>query len=167
MYNLVREEASAIYAEILLVQKESQSSGDSDELLVISDVPPSNPPSKKKSKQSSAEAVQSMLADIFHHTAGEPEKDPQDEAESEIVNYLREKPISLDSASKKDNHNPLEWWKLNSLCYKVLSCLATKYLCLPASSVPSERVFSCTGNIVNAKRSPNNVNMLCFLHNNL
>ena len=50
-----------------------------------------------------------MLTNIFHHTAGEPEKDSQDEAESEIVNYLREKPISLDSASKKDNHNPLEW----------------------------------------------------------
>ena len=109
MHNLVREEASAIYAEILSVQKESQSSGDSDELLVISDVPSSDPPPKKKSKQSSTEAVQSMLVDIFHHTAGEPEKDPLSEAESEIVNYLREKPVSLDLASKKDNHNPLEW----------------------------------------------------------
>ena len=87
LHNLVREEASAIYAEILSVQKESQSSGDSTggELVVISDTlssDPPVPPPKKKSKQSSAEAVQSMLADIFHHTAGEPEKDPQDEAES-------------------------------------------------------------------------------------
>ena len=112
LHNLVREEASAIYAEIISVQKESQSSGDSTggELVVISDTPASDPPvpqPKKNSKQSSAEAVQSMLADIFHHTAGESEKDPQNEADSKIVNYLREKPISLDLASKKDNHNPL------------------------------------------------------------
>ena len=32
-----------------------------------------------------------MLADIFHHIACEPEKDPQDEAESEIVNYFKGK----------------------------------------------------------------------------
>ena len=111
------------------------------------------PPPKKKSKQSSGEAVRSILADIFQHTTSGSEKDPQDEAESKIVNYLREKSISVNLASKKDNHSPLEWWKLNSLQYKVLSCLATKYLCIPATSVPSERVFSCTGNIVNAKRS--------------
>ena len=71
------------------------------------------------------EAVQSMLADIFYHTAGEPEKDPQDE-----------KPISLDSASKKDNHNPLEWWKLNSLRYEVLSCLATNIYAYKPSVYP-------------------------------
>ena len=54
--------------------------------------------------------------------------------------------------------------------YKLLSTLAAKYLCVPTTSVPSERVFICTGNIINSKRAcihPENVNMLCFLHNNL
>ena len=169
-HNLVREEAAVMYTDILSAQKESQSS--SDELLVISSssASSSDPPPKKKSKQSSAEAVRSILADIFQPSTSVSEKQPQDEAESEIINYLREKPISVNSASKKDNHNPLEWWKLNSSRYKVLSCLATKYLCIPATSVPSERVFSCTGNFINTKRScihANNINMLYYLHNNL
>ena len=101
-----------MYTDILSAQKESQSS--SDELLVISSssASSSDPPPKKKSKQSSAEAVRSILADIFQKSTSVIEKQPQDEAESEIINYLREKPISVNSASKKDNHNPLEWWKL-------------------------------------------------------
>ena len=109
LHNLVREEAAAIYTDILSAKKESQSS--SDELLVISASSSSDlgPPPKKKSKQSSAEAIRSILANIFQHTTSGSEKDPQDEAESEIVNYLREKSISVNSASKKDNHSPLEW----------------------------------------------------------
>ena len=76
LHNLVREEAAAIYIDILSAKKESQSS--SDELLVISASSSSDPcpPPKKKSKQSSAEAVQSILADIFQHTTSGSEKDP-------------------------------------------------------------------------------------------
>ena len=98
------------------------------------------------------------------------EIEPHDVAESEIVNYLREKPVPVNSDSKEDKTDPLEWWKDNSSRYKFLSTLAAKYLCVPATSVPSERVFSCTGNIANSKRAyvhPENINMLCFLHNHL
>jgi hypothetical protein len=49
----------------------------------------------------------------------------------------------------------------------VLSKLARKYMAIPASSVPSEPIFSLAGNIVNKKRtmlSPENVNLLIFLN---
>ena len=91
-------------------------------------------------------------------------------AELELVRYLREKPVLVNfSDSEEDNTDPLEWWKDNSYRYKGLSTLVAKYLYVPATSVSSERVFSCTKNIINSKRaciSSENVNMLCFLHNN-
>ena len=49
--------------------------------------------------------------------------------------------------------NPLCWWKENLHRYPILSKLARKYLCIPATSVPTERAFSSASNIVNAKRS--------------
>ena len=48
--------------------------------------------------------------------------------------------------------------------------MAQKYLGIVASSVPSERLFSTAGNVVDAKRAallPENVNKLVFLHENL
>ena len=52
--------------------------------------------------------------------------------------YLKEKPASIDE-------NPLKWWK-TKLKYDKLSDLARKYLSAPpASSVPSEQLFSASG----------------------
>ena len=54
--------------------------------------------------------------------------------------------------------------------YPNLSKMARKYLGIVATSVPSERLFSATGNIVSAKRSsldPTNVEKLVFLHDHL
>jgi hypothetical protein len=55
------------------------------------------------------------------------------------------------------------------MSYPHLSILARKYLGIVATSVPSEMLFSVTGNIVNTKRSlldPSNVEKLVFLHDN-
>ena len=45
--------------------------------------------------------------------------------------------------------SPLTWWKDERSRFPLLSNLACKYLCVPAMSVASERVFSTGGNIVN------------------
>ena len=65
---------------------------------------------------------------------------------------------------------PLAWWKSYEAQFPLLAKLAKMYLCIPATSVPSERVLSAAGSIVNAKRAcllPENVNMLVFLSQNL
>ena len=43
---------------------------------------------------------------------------------------------------------PLPWWKSECVWYPVLAKVAKKILYLCVTSVPSERVFSCGGNIV-------------------
>ena len=51
-----------------------------------------------------------------------------------------------------------------------LALLAKKYLCIPSSSVPCERIFSVTGHLVSRRRaalSAENVNMLVFLNQNI
>ena len=44
--------------------------------------------------------------------------------------------------------NPLDWWKTHQKSFPKVSYLAKRYLCIPATSSPSERVFSTGGNIV-------------------
>jgi len=66
--------------------------------------------------------------------------------------------------------DPLVWWKRNKDTFPLLSICARKYLCIPATSVPSERVFSVSGGIVNPKRNrmkSDNVDMMTFLAKNL
>jgi hypothetical protein len=45
----------------------------------------------------------------------------------------------------------LLWWKEHVLLLPELARLAIMYLAIPVSSASSERMFSCSGNIVNSK----------------
>ena len=56
--------------------------------------------------------------------------------------------------------NPLEWWKQNMHRYPAVSRIARKWLCVPATSTPSERVFSDCGLAGAAKRSNLNAEAL-------
>ena len=63
--------------------------------------------------------------------------------------------------------DPLAWWRKCSPVYK--SLMKTR-LCIVATSVPSERVFSKTGQIISDRRnrlSPSKVRELVFLNANL
>lgn len=66
-------------------------------------------------------------------------------------------------------HCPLLWWKNNYLMYPNVWLLARKILCIPATSAPSERVFSLASNVIDKKRArltPTNANVLLFLRGN-
>uniref|UniRef100_A0A9J7X3Z0 HAT C-terminal dimerisation domain-containing protein n=1 Tax=Cyprinus carpio carpio TaxID=630221 RepID=A0A9J7X3Z0_CYPCA len=83
-------------------------------------------------------------------------------ADNELTRYLHEECID-------SNANPLSWWRDNQSRFPLLSKVARKYMCICATSTPSERVFSAAGNIVTPVRSslkPHKVNMLVFLARN-
>ncbi len=47
----------------------------------------------------------------------------------------------------------LAWWKVQEPVFPLLAEIARKYLCVPPSSAPSERLFSASGNICTRLRS--------------
>lgn len=66
--------------------------------------------------------------------------------------------------------DPLIWWREHESSLPLLAVLARKYLCVPATSVPSERVFSTAGDILTAQRASldsEKVDMLIFLKKNM
>ena len=73
------------------------------------------------------------------------------------------------SSIDKVNFHPIEWWKREKSKYPLLVQAVKYYLCIPATSAPSERIFSMGNQIVTKKRStllPEHVNMFIFLHDN-
>ncbi|XP_063765467.1 zinc finger BED domain-containing protein 4-like [Eleginops maclovinus] len=67
------------------------------------------------------------------------------------------------------NEDPLEYWVKHKHVYPHLFVLARNLLCIPASSVPCERVFSKAGEIVSKKRNrlnPSTVEKIVFLNKN-
>ena len=64
------------------------------------------------------------------------------DVDAELDSYLNDQPPPLDS-------NPRDWWKNNAERYPKLAKLAQCNLCTPATSVPSEQVFSAAGLTVN------------------
>ncbi len=87
-----------------------------------------------------------------------------DISDSDLRNYFS---LPLEPRSS----DPFSWWqKEGKRKFPHLFSLAMKYLSIPATSVPSERVFSAAGEVISKKRNrigDNNARMLTVLHGNL
>lgn len=57
------------------------------------------------------------------------------------------------SNDAEETIKPLEWWKTHSTEYPNLSKLAMDYLCIQASSVPCEQLFSVAGQVLCKSRN--------------
>jgi len=80
--------------------------------------------------------------------------------------FLLYKRIPQISASE----DPLTWWKNHAATLPILAHFARHYLCIPASSYASERVFSTSGIICSPRRvrlTEEHIDTLVFLAKNL
>jgi len=84
---------------------------------------------------------------------------------SEVDKYLDLRLTPLAHPSE----NPWVWWKTRKNEFPILTKISRKYLSIPATSVPVERLFSDAGHQINPKRTslaPKLVNELLFLKRN-
>lgn len=58
---------------------------------------------------------------------------------------LHELPVDLSKPCLTEDADPLVFWKENQSSFPNLAALACKYLAIPASSAPVERIFSIAG----------------------
>jgi hypothetical protein len=131
-------------------------------------------PAKKKVKQEPSQislldescatkpsALSNLFGDVYIVQV-EPAKPTVERVELEVSRYKSADPIPVST-------NPLAWWREQSTSFPILARLAKKFLSIPSTSVPSERVFSTAGDIVTAQRSALksvHVDRLIFLKKN-
>ncbi len=76
---------------------------------------------------------------------------------------------ALQVRTDKVVNNPLLWWRDNALKFPTLAKLARMYLAIPATSAPSERIFSVASRVISKFRGgldPQMAGMLLYVAEN-
>ena len=148
--------------ELPQAESTSQSSDTSQSTNTIISTEVESPPPVKKAKGLNA-VLNHILPKVQPHRGTNQTMTILQKYNKEINNYL-------DQPTVESDYNPLQWWKEHSCVFPLLAKMAKKYLCVPGTSVPSERIFSKGGIIVDPFRSrlsPSHVNTLVFLSKNM
>uniref|UniRef100_A0A3Q3W4M7 HAT C-terminal dimerisation domain-containing protein n=1 Tax=Mola mola TaxID=94237 RepID=A0A3Q3W4M7_MOLML len=118
-----------------------------------------------RAARSQSEPIPQVWADFEERVASlQPGiQNPHTEALLEMNGFLAEQLVPRTA-------DPLEWWRVRAPVYKNLSTVMKSRLCIVANSVPSERIFSKTGQIITNRRSSlstSKVRELVFLNANI
>ncbi|KAM4703049.1 E3 SUMO-protein ligase ZBED1-like [Rhinophrynus dorsalis] len=118
----------------------------------------SRPPSKKAKQDSGIEFLLGDLCNVRNSSVSTVNQ----QAEQEISSFQTSEASSL-------CQDPLQWWKMHHTQYPLLARAARKLLAIPATSVPTNWLFTDAGMAVYRKRSAltaEHVDMLIFLNAN-
>ena len=113
--------------------------------------------SQKQSKQHSGLSI--LLGDEY--TSNGDSADESDPVLDEVDSYLQDKPLDREES-------PLLWWKLNKHRFPLIPKVAKRYLTVPVTSTPAERVFHSWFTVTRLRSclTPDHINMLVFLNKN-
>lgn len=95
---------------------------------------------------------------LAHESSSDEDKDSIEQC---LERYKVEPLIGMEDC-------PQEWWSTHEASHSEMAHLERKYLATPATSVPSERLFSPSGHVVQKKQASllsENVNRLVCLSN--
>jgi hypothetical protein len=134
---LVREELKKQLKEIIRSQTDVNGDRGTSQKSSVSSAESSNLSFIRSSKMTS------MLADDI------PETNTESEIERKAVQELQT--LFYSTGLDKDK-NPLTWWKIKEREMPFLAMLARAFLAIPATSAPSERVFSSCGRFIERDR---------------
>ena len=133
----------------------------------------SSEPRVQTAVDQNAHATVGSLLNYLKERSGESSNDDDSltiEANAFTARVVRHQMANFVSQSQQSHDvDLLQWWKTNETRFKSASRAARKYLAIPATSAPSERVFSLSGSICNprpASLSPENLDALVFLNAN-
>ena len=119
--------------------------------------------SKAKKPKIEDNFFQDFFSDVVI-TSVKPAATPMEKAKQEMKLYLS---LPIDTVMQQGGQ--LAWWKEHQGQIPMMAKLAKYILCIPATSTPSERMFSKAGNLINKKRAslkPHKVDMMLFLNAN-
>ena len=150
------------YRDYGFSNKDSQDKTREEIKTKMMDMKPEEDDLKKKSEPSPAKKTNSFwkLFDNANDTDDLMESTQESIIDTELKMYCESPRLHRLS-------NPLQWWKRQSMRLPNISKLAKQILAVPATSVPSERVFSKAGELISARRSrlgKDNVDMILFLN---
>ncbi|KAI4795310.1 hypothetical protein KUCAC02_031495 [Chaenocephalus aceratus] len=127
--------------------------------------PPGGQEGEEGARAPEVEPQMSAVWRLFDARATEDiaRRNPSADALLEVRSYLEE-PLIPRTA------DPLSWWESKASVYPRLVKVMARRLCIVATSVPSERIFSKTGQIITERRNrinPSKLRHLVFLNANL
>jgi hypothetical protein len=102
------------------------------------------------------------LIEISVAKQSDGELSAEQQMEKELTQYFNEPVLPIKSC-------PFQWWGINASRFPHVASVARIYLAIPATSVPSERIFSSTGLIISDRRNrlkPSHVEQLIFINKN-
>ena len=119
---------------------------------------------EKSSELSHPTNMPTNMLDVLLNTIGGDKMTPDDQDNTATANMLCENEMyqlllgndfkmKMQNIKTKVYNCPLDWWKTSAHRFKNFERLAVKYLAIPATSAPSERIWSRAARVLTVKQN--------------